>query len=144
MISRDAIVAEARSWCGTPWLHQACVKFVGCDCIGLVCGVADALGIPEAKAWRADSEFRGYGRTPVPSKLLAACDRYLDHIPTSTALPGDVLLFTFLREPMHFAIKSGPDMMIHGFERVGHVCENGIGVKWQRRMLGAYRYRGVA
>ncbi|HXO72313.1 MAG TPA: peptidase P60, partial [Bradyrhizobium sp.] len=34
-----AIVAEARSWIGTRYCHQASLKGVGCDCLGLVRGV---------------------------------------------------------------------------------------------------------
>ncbi len=33
------IVAEARSWIGTPYRHQASLKGVGCDCLGLLRGV---------------------------------------------------------------------------------------------------------
>ena len=38
-LTRDAIVAEARSWIGTRYRHQASLKGVGCDCLGLVRGV---------------------------------------------------------------------------------------------------------
>jgi cell wall-associated NlpC family hydrolase len=39
------IVAVARSWLGTPYHHQATLKGVGCDCLGLVRGVyADLCG----------------------------------------------------------------------------------------------------
>ncbi len=41
-ITRAAIVAEARSWIGTPHRHQASLKDVGCDCFGLVLGAPDA------------------------------------------------------------------------------------------------------
>lgn len=37
--TRAAIVAEARGWIGTPYRHQASLKGVGCDCLGLVRGV---------------------------------------------------------------------------------------------------------
>lgn len=30
------IVAAARGWIGTPYLHQASLKGVGTDCLGLV------------------------------------------------------------------------------------------------------------
>ena len=39
----DLVVAEARSWIGTPYQHQASLKGVGCDCLGLVRGVWRAL-----------------------------------------------------------------------------------------------------
>ena len=36
---RARIVATARSWLGTPYHHQASLRGVGCDCLGLVRGV---------------------------------------------------------------------------------------------------------
>ncbi len=33
------VVALARRWIGTPYRHQASLKGVGCDCLGLVRGV---------------------------------------------------------------------------------------------------------
>jgi NlpC/P60 family putative phage cell wall peptidase len=43
------IVAIARGWLGTPYRHQASLKGVGCDCLGLVRGVyAEAYGRPAA------------------------------------------------------------------------------------------------
>ena len=35
-MKRADIVEEARSWLGTPYHHQAALKGVGCDCIGLL------------------------------------------------------------------------------------------------------------
>ena len=36
---RAQIVAQARQWIGTPYLHQASLRGCGCDCLGLVRGV---------------------------------------------------------------------------------------------------------
>src|SRR5688572_27964758 len=48
--TRTRIVAEARAFIGTPYRHQASLRGVGCDCLGLVRGVWRALhgGEPEA------------------------------------------------------------------------------------------------
>ena len=35
----ERVLAEARSWLGTPYRHQGGRKGVGCDCLGLVRGV---------------------------------------------------------------------------------------------------------
>ena len=35
MITRSAILAEARDWIGTPYVHQASAKGAGCDCTDL-------------------------------------------------------------------------------------------------------------
>lgn len=47
VVSRAAIVAEARAWLGTPYRHQASLKGVGADCLGLVRGVWRAVVGPE-------------------------------------------------------------------------------------------------
>src|SRR5262249_34925030 len=47
--TRDDIVAEARRWIGTPYPHQASVRGIGTDCLGLVRGVWRALHGPEAE-----------------------------------------------------------------------------------------------
>src|SRR5215207_7343246 len=39
MTTREQIVAAARGWIGTPYHHQASVKGVGCDCLGLIRGL---------------------------------------------------------------------------------------------------------
>ena len=38
-LTRAAIVAEARAWIGTPYRHQASLKGIGCDCLGLLRGI---------------------------------------------------------------------------------------------------------
>jgi len=37
-LNRQLIVVETRDWIGTPYRHQASLKGVGCDCLGLVRG----------------------------------------------------------------------------------------------------------
>ena len=38
-VSREDIIAAARRWIDTPYLHQSSLIHVGCDCLGLVRGV---------------------------------------------------------------------------------------------------------
>ena len=47
MIERETIVAGACGWLGTHYHHQASVKGVGCDCLGLVRGLWRELCGPE-------------------------------------------------------------------------------------------------
>ena len=44
------VVTAARAWIGTPYVHQASVKGVGCDCLGLLRGVWRELHGAEPEA----------------------------------------------------------------------------------------------
>lgn len=145
------VVATARTWKGTPWLHQAAVKGVGTDCIGLIAGVGIELGLPAAVAWTQDAAAKGYGRVPDPRMLMASCLKYLDPIPKERAGVGDILVLRFDREPQHFAILSSlqPRQVIHAYAAARKVCENGIdgewrtGKTWRSLIVAAFRYRGI-
>lgn len=143
MTSRADVVAEARRWVGTPFHHQARTLGVGCDCGGLVGGVAVALGIIAADWWRTvfDRAWAGYGRQPAHGALRAICEELM--LPVDTYRPGDVLLMSFLREPQHLAIVGEVDdrpTLIHAFQPAGQVIEHGLDPKWTRRIVAAYGY----
>ena len=146
MTTRAELVAAARAWLGTRWMHQASLRGVGADCIGLIVGVARDCGLPEAAAWAADPTSKGYGRAPDPAMLLAAAERYLDPIPVDAAVAGDILLMRFTIEPQHFAIVSAlePRSIIHAYSGARKVVEHRLDELWWSRILRAYRYRGVA
>lgn len=141
MITREAIVAEARSWCGTRWQHNTSLKGVATDCIGLIAGVGRAVGIAQAFSFMRDARYQGYGRTPNPALLCEAVDTYLER--TDHPLPGDVLLLRFKVDPQHFAILTTTDYMVHAFAPARKVAEHRIDAHWRERIVGAYRYPGV-
>jgi NlpC/P60 family putative phage cell wall peptidase len=141
--TRAQIIATARTWLGTRWRHQACLKGVGCDCIGLIAGVALELGSPQAVAFMARTDYRNYGRQPDPKMLLAACTDFLDPVVVGAAQAGDVLLLRFQAEPQHFAFQSGADYMIHSWAGARRVVENRINELWRGRIVGAYSLRGT-
>jgi NlpC/P60 family putative phage cell wall peptidase len=138
-----AVVAEALTWVGTPYQHQASTKGLATDCIGLIVGVARALGIKEASAYDAAGDVRGYGRQPDPVALLAAADRYLQRIDMREAGAGDIYLIRFELDPMHFAIISevNPIYIIHALAPRGKVVEHRVDAVWRARIMRAYRYR---
>lgn len=145
MIRRADLIAEARTWLGTPWIHQASLKGVGSDCIGLVLGVAMACGVPNAAAFKADPRFQGYGRQPDPRMLLKACAEYFDPVDPAQAQVGDVLLIRYAEEPMHFALVTSldPPYMIHALGSLGRVAEHGLDAVWRSRVMRAFAYKGV-
>ena len=143
MPSRSDILAEARSWIGTPYRHQASLKGVGCDCLGLIRGVWRALYGPEPEivpAYTPDwAEARG------EETLAQAAARHLAPIGIEAASSGDVLLFR-LRPSLpakHAGLFVAPDNLIHAYSGAC-VAETALGPWWRRRISHAFRFPDVS
>jgi NlpC/P60 family putative phage cell wall peptidase len=92
------IVATARSWLGTPYHHQAALKGVGCDCLGLVRGVYEELYGKPAEAPPPYS--RDWAEASAIETMLEAARRHLAEIDPREAAPGDVVIFRLRRGAM--------------------------------------------
>jgi NlpC/P60 family putative phage cell wall peptidase len=80
---RARIVAAARIWLGTPYHHQASLRGVGCDCLGLVRGIWRDLYGSEPESTPPYSPYwaqQGAGET-----LALAAERHLHPIATASA-----------------------------------------------------------
>lgn len=142
-LRRADIVAAARSWLGTPYHHQASVKGVGCDCLGLVRGVWRDLYGREAEAPPPYS--RDWAEARAEETLLAAAKRHLEPLASAgAAKPGDVLVFRIRDRAIakHAGILVAQDRMVHGQEGVG-VVEVHLGRWWRRHVAGAFRFPGL-
>src|SRR6187200_1412340 len=106
--TRDHIVHLARTWLGTPYHHQASVRGVGTDCIGLVRGIYRELHGRDAEA--APAYTRDWAEATAEEMLLAAARRHLVEIPSDRAAPGDVLVFRYRGRTVakHAAIMATP------------------------------------
>lgn len=146
MTTRYDIVDEARTWIGTPYHHQARLRGVGVDCIGLVGGVALALALPGADAWAREADLHNYARTPDPALLRDACARYFDRVTNADARMGDVLLFALDGQPRHFAIlvSEYPRRIVHAYALLAAraVVEQSLPIA-RATWIATYRFRGV-
>ena len=138
----DAIVKEARDWIGTPYLHQASHKQVGCDCLGLIRGI-----------WRA---AHGQEPEPVPpytpdwaepqgeEVLLEAASRHLTKVEDAELTAGLVLLFRMrqgaIAKHLGIVAQAGPaPTFIHAY--TGHgVIESPLSAPWRRRIAGRFAF----
>jgi NlpC/P60 family putative phage cell wall peptidase len=105
------IVSAARSWLGTPYHHQAALKGVGCDCLGLVRGVYEELYGKPAEAPPPYS--RDWAEAAAIETMLEAARRHLTEIGPGEARLGDAVIFRFRRGAMakHAGIiSSWPDI----------------------------------
>lgn len=137
MITGLDVLAEARTWLGTPFRHQGRVKGVGVDCLGLVVGVGRSLGLSQA-------DGTGYPRQPDGRALLSGLDAAYVPLPLGQQRAGDILVLRIRREPQHLALVTERGGMIHVHAAVGRVVETGLDAGWAARLVAAYRYPGLA
>lgn len=127
--TRQAIIAEARQWIGTPFHWQASVKRHGCDCKGLVAGVARELGMPEGESLAALEH--SYRQDFDPDQLFEGLGRTLVRIDEDKLQPGDILAIAVPPKsgPRHLAILTGAGRMVHcyGMGHIRKVIEAPIG-----------------
>jgi NlpC/P60 family putative phage cell wall peptidase len=130
---------------GTRYHHQAALKGVGCDCIGLIAGVAGACGVHEAQAFYVDWEIAGYGRQPDPAMLLRSCDKYMDRKLGLIPEGGDIVIMRFEQEPQHFGIATDaePMTLIHSLAAARKVVEHRLDYLWRSRIVRVYAFRGL-
>lgn len=110
---RAAIVAEARTWLGTPYHHLADLKGVGADCAMLLVRVYQAVGVvpvfdprPYAPEWFLHRDEERY---------LAGMEKYSHRIEHGAAQPGDLLVYRFGRTASHGAIVVSDDLILHAY-----------------------------
>lgn len=139
--SADRILAEARLWLGTPYLHQQSTLGAGCDCLGLVRGIWRSLYGEEPEP--TPPYAPDWGEADGAEPLQAAARRWLEPLPLAERRPGDVLLFRMRRAgpAKHLGVLSGlaPERMIHAWS--GHsVSEIALDHPWRRRLVGVFRF----
>lgn len=136
------IVAAARGWIGTPYVHQASRKGAGTDCLGLLRGVwREVVGVePEVvPPYTAD-----WSEAARREDLRAAAERCLWPVVPGQEGPGQVLLFR-MREgavAKHLGISvPGPEgeSFVHAY--TGHgVVESPLSAPWARRIVERFAF----
>lgn len=138
-VPREQILSIAQDWIDTPYQHQASVKGAGCDCLGLIRGIwreiygAEPLEVPPyTPDW---AEALGQ------ETLLGAARSCLTPIPTSTAQPGDILLFRMSPNApcKHIAVMSAPDRITHAYWGRA-VVESYLVPYWTRRHVFSFSF----
>lgn len=139
------IVRIARSWIGTPYVHQASVKGVGCDCLGLLRGVWRELHgtePEEAPPYSAD-----WAEASGEETLYKALSRHLTEIPRAALAPGDIVLFRMARHgpAKHCGIIAAKTLLVERGLTLIHarhnhrVGEEAFSALWQRKLAHVFR-----
>jgi NlpC/P60 family putative phage cell wall peptidase len=142
MTLRESIIAEVREWIGTPYRHQASLKGVGCDCLGLVRGVW--RGVIGAEPERAPPYAPDWAEAGGVEALAEAGIRHLVPIGRHEFQPGDVLLFRWRAHlpAKHAAIVTSETTMVHAHDGA-MVTETALAPWWRRHIAYAFSFPGV-
>lgn len=136
---RALIIEQARSWQGTPYLHQASLKGSGCDCLGLVRGVWRAIYETEPEKTPAYSP--DWAEAAKIDQLAFAARRHMLEIPCHDYQPADLLIFRWRPglPAKHLAIVTTPTKMVHA-QQGACVCEVPISPWWKRHIAYAFQF----
>jgi NlpC/P60 family putative phage cell wall peptidase len=133
-------VEAARGWIGTPYQHQASLKGIGADCLGLLRGVwRDVIG-DEPENFRPYSP--SWAEVTGENLLEEAARRHLLAVGEDAAIEaGMVILFRWRPDlpAKHCAIATGPDGFIHAHDGVS-VAEVALVPGWRRRIAGLFDF----
>jgi cell wall-associated NlpC family hydrolase len=146
------IITAARTWVGTPYHHQAQLKGVGVDCVGLILGVGKEAGFMGPDVDDRFAEFDGYSRVPNPRKMLKGMELFLDRAPfawkpNTPPPPGSIGWFQWRDDlPMHLAVigetEDGRVTMIHAYSLADRAVEHTLDDTWAQRINSVWVFRG--
>lgn len=136
------VVAHARGWIGTPYLHQASTRGAGTDCLGLLRGVwRELIGCePEAVPAYTPDWSEPSGR----EELLRAARNWLIEKSDPSEGAGDVLLFRMRPGSVakHLGIQAQTGAVasfIHAY--TGHgVVETPLSHPWRRKIVARFQF----
>ena len=136
------IVATAREWIGTPYLHQASVRLAGADCLGLIRGVWREVISAEPESIPAYSQ--DWSEPSGREDLLAAAQRWLIQKDRDNEAPGDVLLFRMrsgaVAKHLGIAAHVGSEAsFIHAYSGHG-VIETSLSDPWRRKIVARFEF----
>lgn len=136
MIHVDALISEARTWIGVPFVHQGRSRH-GVDCAGFIVAMMRSAG--ELPADFVD--VRNYARRP-NGELLQLVARHCAR--THRECSGLLVLIRWPRdvEPSHVALLTG-QTLIHCYQRQRAVVEHSYRGPWKRDAHSLWRLPGV-
>lgn len=141
-VLHDAVAREARTWIGTPYVHQQAAKGAGCDCLGLVRGVW--RGVIGSEPERPPAYSMDWSEPQGEERLWAAALRHMNAKALDDAALGDVILFRMRAGAVakhlgvHTSSGSCPTF-VHAYNGHG-VVESPLSAPWARRIVARFEF----
>lgn len=144
MTDRADIVAKARAWIGTPFLHRGRSIGLGVDCAGLLICICRDLGLVAGHF-----DVPPYSANPDGRTLREGCERWMRAIPAAAMQPGDAVLLIVDAHPQHLGLlgdyRHGGLSIIHA-SNMAHpprVIETRLMFHRRQRLVAAFALPGI-
>lgn len=128
----DKIIAEAKTWLGTPWHLNQRSKGLGVDCIRFITETLSTCGLEVGK-------IKNYYGKPKGNQLIEFLNRLQGTEVTDDITPGCLLVFDISGIPWHCALATSDNTMIHATVPSG-VIETSIG-NWIEKLVVIYKLK---
>ena len=166
MLDSNDIYLCAKKWVGTKFHHQGRLKksqdsLGGCDCLGLIMGVANELKVKSAKNINCKSNLNNnsdnihlnkmlcafdqkcYSCTPNGNHMYSLLKAHLVEDIKKDILPGKILLIKIRKNPQHLAIVGSIDnaiSIIHALPEFGSVVEHLLDNNWKEKIHSCFSF----
>jgi len=138
---RQAVVAAAKGWLGTPYHTHGRVKGAGVDCGMLLLEVFREAGVlPELDPGYYPADWHLHQTSELYRGWVERYARPLS--PGENPLPGDIALFRFGKTVSHGAVVAEWPVVIHSYIREGVVYADATNGPLQNTFEGCWRMRG--
>lgn len=129
-LEQEKLIAIARSWIDTPWMHNQCKKGLGVDCVNFIWAVAKEAGLQGSELPLRYSRIAKYNEI----------ESYLDGLfcQTDIIIPSNILLFKVSGFNNHVAYATEKGM-IHASMSWGKVVEHSIDGYWSRNLIKQWK-----
>ena len=141
LVDYEEYQEELDSWLGTPFRHYSRVNQLGTDCIGMVLGVFEELGLIH------DVELAYYSRDwwlheKTNKTMESLLKQFAPKKIKNNYLPGDVMIYQMGRaKDAHCGLYTIRDTLIHSQYGVGVLESQLVEPKYLKRLNWAYRLK---
>lgn len=137
------IISAAEEWIGTPFHQQGRQKQVGCDCIGLILGIAKEVGAISLtnQPW-SQCDVHAYDAMNDSTLLVELMPKYFMEVPIFPGIKpqqGDILLIQITDNQYHLSIQSHNNKIIHSCSSIGRVICHKIIPTWKVIKVFSYK-----
>lgn len=138
----ERVIAIARAWIGTPYVHQASVRGAGSDCLGLLRGIWREIYGHEPEAIPAYS--MDWSEPQGEERLWHAAATHLRAKDPRREAAGDVVLFRMragaVAKHLGLVGRVGAGAsFIHAYSRHG-VIESPLSAPWRKRIVARFEF----